>query len=485
MTEPLNVLYIMSDQHQQKVAGCYGHDFIQTPNIDALAARGTRFTTAYTNSAICVPARAALATGKYVFDTHYWDNSHGYDGRVKSWHHMSGEQGSGVTSIGKLHFRADEDPVGFEESIIPMNVAGGIGDVRGCVKRPMPPPLKRSKTAERIGPGKSSYTEYDHEIMEKACAWLKEKGANKNGKPWSLMVSFVCPHPPHIAPQEFYDVYEKIDFPMPKMSDPDAPLHPWIHKLQRSRNHEDFLTPETKKVLMNSYYGCVSYLDSNIGKVLAALDEAGLRDNTLIVYTTDHGENLGARRLWGKNNMYEESAAVPMIVSGPGIPEGNVSTTPVTLIDVGPTALDAMGYDDIAEQEKLPGKSMVKLANENDNPDRVAFSEYYASGGDRASYMIRKGKYKYIHYCTYEPELFDLESDPEELTNLAQDASHADVVKEYDGILRGMVDPEAMDELSFQDQSALVEKCGGREKVSAKGAIQGSPVPGQKAEYLA
>ena len=213
-----NVLFIMSDQHQQKVAGCYGHDFINTPNIDALAARGTRFTTAYTNSAICVPARAALATGRYVNETHYWDNSHGYDGRVKSWHHLSGEQGCGVTSIGKLHYRYDDDPVGFEASIIPMNVAGGLGDIRGCVKRPMPPPLRRSKIVERIGPGESPYTQYDNEIMEKACTWLKEKGANKNGRPWTLMCSFVCPHPPHIAPREFYDLYDKIDFPIDRKS---------------------------------------------------------------------------------------------------------------------------------------------------------------------------------------------------------------------------------------------------------------------------
>ena len=320
--------------------------------------------------------------------------------------------------------------------------------------------------------------------MEKACAWLKEKGASINGKSWTLMCSFVCPHPPHIAPQAFYDIYDKIDFPMPKLSDPDVPLHPWIHLLQRSRNHEDFLTPETKKVLMNSYYGCVSYLDSNIGKVIAALDQAGLRDNTLIIYTTDHGENLGARRLWGKNNMYEESAAIPMIVAGPGVPAGKVSTTPVTLIDIGPTVLEAIGHDEITSQEKLPGRSLAKMANAADDPGRVAFSEYYAAGADRATFMIRKGKYKFITYVGYQPELFDLEKDPEELNNLAQDSAHADVVKQYDGILRGMIDPEALDEMAFRDQSALVEKCGGRETVSAKGAIQNSPVPGEKAEYL-
>ena len=480
-----NVLFIMSDQHQQKVTGCYGHDFIKTPNIDALAARGTRFATAYTNSAICVPARAALATGRYVKETHYWDNSHGYDGRVKSWHHLSGEQGCGVTSIGKLHFRSHEDPTGFESSMIPMHVDGGLGDIRGCVKRPMAPPLKRSKIVERIGPGESSYTRYDNEIMENACAWLKEKGASKNARPWTLMCSFVCPHPPHIAPPTFYELYDKIDFPMPKMSDPDVPLHPWIHLLQRSRNHEDFLTTATKKVLMNAYYGCVSYLDSNIGKVLAALDAAGLRDNTLIIYTTDHGENLGARRLWGKNNMYEESAAIPMIVAGPGVAEGKVSTTPVTLIDIGPTVLDAIGHDEITAQEKLPGRSLTQLANAANDPERVAFSEYYAAGADRASFMVRKGKYKFITYVGYQPELFDLEKDPEELNNLAIYASRQCSFHHYDGILRGMADPEGLDELAFRDQSAWVEKNGGRDKISAKGAIQGSPVPGEKAEYVA
>ena len=206
-----NVLYIMSDQHQQKVTGCYGHDFIQTPNIDQLAARGTRFTTAYTNSAICVPARATLATGRYVHETGYWDNAQAYDGRVKSWHHMLHENGLGATSIGKLHFRQESDPLGFDEQVIPMHIVDGLGDIHSCVKRPMAPPLKRSKAAEQIGPGESTYTKYDNEIMEKTRAWLKEKSASQYGKPWVLMCSFVCPHPPHIAPQEFYDLYDKID----------------------------------------------------------------------------------------------------------------------------------------------------------------------------------------------------------------------------------------------------------------------------------
>ena len=479
-----NVLFIMSDQHQQKVTGCYGHDFIQTSNIDQLAARGTRFTTAYTNSAICVPARATLATGRYVHETGYWDNAQAYDGRIKSWHHMLHENCLGATSIGKLHFRQESDPLGFDEQVIPMHIVDGLGDIHSCVKRPMAPPLKRSKAAEQIGPGESTYTKYDNEIMEKTCTWLKEKSASQNGKPWALMCSFVCPHPPHIAPQEFYDLYDKVDIPKPKFSDPDAPLHPWIHLQQRSRNHEDFLTPETKRILMTSYYGCVSYLDSNVGKVLAALDEAGLRDNTFVIYTTDHGENLGTRRLWGKSNMYEEACALPMMIAGPGVPEGKVSTTPVTLADIGPTVLDGVGLSDVAKNEGLPGGSLIGMANALDHPDRIAFSEYYAAAADRAGFMIRKGKYKYIHYVGYEPELFDLEKDPEEIDSLAADPGHQSVVDEYEADLRAIVDPDDADERAYQAQCALLEKFGGREKVIAKGSAHPTPPPGVKAEYV-
>ena len=147
------------------------------------------------------------------------------------------------------------------------------------------------------------------------------------------------------------------------------------------------------------------------------------------------------------------------------------------------TCIDKM--IETAKQEKLPGQSLIQLAKAPADPERVAFSEYYAAGADRASFMIRKGKYKFITYVDYEPELFDLDQDPEETHNLAQEPAYAEVVRQYDEILRGMVNPEALDEQAFRDQCALVEQCGGREKITAKGAIQGSPVPGEQAEFMA
>lgn len=479
-----NFLFIMSDQHQQKATGCYGHPFVKTPNIDRLSTSGTRFATAYTNSAICVPARAVLATGRYVHEIEYWDNAHAYEGRVRSWHHLLADNGLGATSIGKLHFRGPDEPTGFVEQINPMHIVDGIGDLRSCVKRPMAPPFKSSKTASEIGPGESSYTQYDRDITGRTCEWLRDNGGPANGKPWVLFTSLVCPHPPHIAPPEFYEMYPTASLPAPKLSQPDAPTHPWIKLQERNRNHNDFLTDETRRVLMAAYYGCISYLDSNIGEILDCLNECGLTENTIVVYTTDHGENLGTRRLWGKSNMYEEACAIPMMIAGPGIPADSVSRTPVTLADIAPTVLDAVGLEEIADAEGFPGRSLIHLANTADDPDRIAFSEYYAAAADRAAFMIRKGRYKYIHYLGYEAELFDLDADPEELNSIASNPKHAEIVAEYEADLRSIVDPEAMDERAYRAQTALVERYGGREGIIERGVFGATPPPGHAPEYM-
>ncbi|MBL25837.1 MAG: sulfatase [Rhodospirillaceae bacterium] len=477
----LNVLFIMSDEHQQKSAGCYGHPFVKTPTIDKLAEGGTRFTNAYTNSPICVPARASFATGRYVHEIGYWDNAHAYEGRVDGWGHAMQKAGYHCLSIGKLHYRSEEDPTGFDRQIVPLHIVEGKGSVGGSIKQPLGPPIQKSKLATNIGPGDSGYIRYDQSIMENTVNWLKDEAPKHQDKPWALFCSLVCPHFPLIAPQEFYDLYPHDMLPHPKGNDPDYELHPWIDKFQKVQCHDDFFTEETRKVAIASYYGLCSYLDSNIKKVLDALDESGLRDDTLIVYTADHGENLATRRLWGKSNMYEEAAAVPMILSGPGVPSGKVVNTPVTLADGTATILEAVGLD----EESLDGHtSLREIANADDDMDRVAFSEYHATGADTASFMIRKGDFKYIHYVGYEPELFDQVNDPEEENDLASDPDHAETLADLQAELMARIDPEAVNAAAQASQAALVESAGGREAVLSKGSFQGTPAPGEKAEYV-
>jgi len=145
-----NVLFIMSDEHQQKAAGCYGHRFVKTPTIDALAASGTRFTNAYTDSPICVPARASFATGRAVHDIGYWDNAHAYDGRVEGWGHALQKHGVHCLSIGKLHYRNETDPTGFVEQIVPLHIVDGVGSVAGAIKQPLPIAVMRDELGELV-----------------------------------------------------------------------------------------------------------------------------------------------------------------------------------------------------------------------------------------------------------------------------------------------------------------------------------------------
>ncbi len=479
-----NVLFIISDQHQKKALGCYGHDFVKTPNIDKLAKRGTRFSAAYTSSPVCVPARAVIATGKYIFETGYWDNCFAYDGSIRSWHHMLSENGMEVISIGKLHFTREEDPFGLTRQIKPMHIHDGVGDLRGSVKRPMAPSYTKWRGIDRLGPGESTYTKYDADITATTCSLIREKAANPDDKPWAIFSSLVCPHPPYCSPQKFYDLYPPEMMPKPKLIDADASLHPWMQNLQRNRNFNDFVDDNTRRRIIANYYGCVSYVDFNVGKIIDCLDVSGILKDTIIVYTSDHGENLGTRQIWGKLNMYEESSAIPLLISGASIPSGNVCNTPVSLLDVAPTIVDAVGLNSIIDTEGLRGKSLLKIANEPDQIDRVVFSEYYGPGADRAAFMIRQGSYKYIHYVNYEPELFDLDADPDELNNLYRDLRYEGVVKDCDTTLRRIVDPEDADNRAYRDQSALIEKHGGREKIIDKGAFQGSPVPGEKPVFV-
>lgn len=477
--KPQNVLYIMSDEHNPKMLGSYGHDIVQTPNLDKLASTGTQFTSHYTNSPICIPARAAFATGRYTHETKYWDNATPYDGAVKGWGHRLQEEDIRIESIGKLHYRDETSPTGFAKQHIPMHVMDGIGQVWGSIRDPLPE-KRPSKMIDQIGPGWSNYNRYDADIAETACQWLKDASQTSSEKPWVLYVGFVAPHFPFVVPKEFYDLYPLENLPSRKL-DPLTGFqrHPWLQRMNDFQGHDDTLTPEQRLQCVAAYFGLCTFMDHQVGQVLEALHETGLDKNTRIIYTSDHGDNLGARGMWGKSNMYEESAGIPLIISGEGIPKNKICRTTTSLLDSYQTVLHGVGISLKKEEKNLDGKSWFTLANQGDDSERTVFSEYHASASPSGAFMIRKGRYKYIHYVGYDPELFDLETDPEETTDLAGDPSYSKTLAEYRQYLFDICDPEFTDRQAKNDQNVLVQTFGGREKALHIGTPGATPAPGK------
>jgi choline-sulfatase len=466
--KPTNLLFINADQHSRHVYGAYGNPVVKTPNLDALAARGTLFANGYCPFPICVPSRASQATGRYAHTLGSWDNAKPYLGtEAPSWGHRLTEQGHRVTTIGKLHYRRPEDPTGFPDQRIPMHVQEGEGDIFGLL-RPLMPPRDQRQYVTGAGPGEMEYTRYDRAIAAEAERYLRTEATGQE-KPWALYVSFLHPHLPLIVPEEYFNLYPPESVPLPTQWQPEEwHRHPAL-QLKRDQNMlgEPF-DEQTVRRAIAAYYGMVTFLDEQIGRVLAALDAAGLRDSTRIIYTADHGEMLGTHGLWWKNAMYEESAGVPVVVAGPDIPEGKVSQTPVNGVDCFPAIVEAVGASFAPEDATLPGESLFALANAADR-DRVIFAEYHASASPSGIFMIRDGRYKYIHYVGFEPQLFDLEADPGETRDLAADPAHAGALAACDAKLRQICDPEDVDRQAKADQQARIDAAGGTDAVLAGG----------------
>lgn len=484
--QPKNLLIIMSDQHTRALMGCSGHPIVQTPNIDGLAQRGTRFTACWTPSPVCIPARAAFATGKYIHQIGFWDNADPYDGSIPSWHHHLRAAGHHVASVGKLHFRSDEDDSGFSQTIVPMQVVEGKGDLLGLIRDDLPVRGAAYKMARMAGPGESPYTQYDRDIAARAQIWLRQEAGKHRDKPWVLFVSFVSPHYPLTAPPDhFYRYFDNPDLPMPRFYAPkERPDHPFIQDYARAFNFDDYFeTPDDVRRAVAGYYGLCSFMDEQAGKVLKALQDSGLGQDTRIVYTSDHGDAVGKRGLWGKSTLYEETCGVPLIVAGEGIPEGQVVDTPANLVDIYPFIIDCVGEN--GRQMVMPdhpGVSVARLAN-GEQPERTILSEYHGMGSTTGAFAIRQGRYKYIHYVKYRPQLFDLEADADEVHDLSADPKYADVLKACESRLRAVLDPEAVDARAKKRQAEQLARYGGREAVIARGDLGFSPPPGTRAEF--
>ena len=430
MTQQPNILLILSDQHNPHVLGCAGDEIVRTPNLDRLAARGVRFTQNYCPSPLCVPSRMAFLTAQHCSDIQVWSNSCVLSSEVPTFVHNLGIAGYETILCGRMHFTGADQRHGFHRRII-----GDVDPSLGHIPTATTGQTKIS--VEVAGPGRTAYTAYDDAVTETCCEFLKERGQRNQDRPFFMAVGYVLPHCPFIAPKRLFDEYfHKVDVPQLPPGYLDD-LHPAM-RAWRQRRGVDALTDDQVRTARAAYYGLVTYTDERMGEVLRTLEGSGLSENTIVVYTSDHGDMASEHRMWWKSSFYEGSVGVPLILSWPGnFSEGKSVTEVTSLVDLGPTLLDLVGADPLPF---AAGQSLAGFLDESEGiPDwpNQAFAEHCGLLGDRPGFMVRKGPWKLNYYHGYAaPQLFNLEEDPGEIIDRGKDPTYAEVREELLEVVR-------------------------------------------------
>ncbi|MCC6457070.1 MAG: sulfatase-like hydrolase/transferase [Caldilineaceae bacterium] len=426
-----NLLYIHSDQHNAQVLGCAGDPLVETPNLDRLAAGGALFSNVYCTSPICVPSRMSMLTGRHPYQNQVWTNNHLLDSGIPTLAHSMGAAGYHPVLIGRMHSIGPDQLHGYAERQVgdhSGNFLGGAPVDRGVLDGTAGP---ERVSLERSGAGQSAYQVHDEDVAAAAVNTLNRLGVQKRAfgeiEPFSLSVGFMLPHPPYVARCEDYERYaEQMTMPT-RPERHEQVQHPYIRRWREYTGIVEVSESEVCRARA-AYWGLVHRVDELVGQVLAALVENGLAENTLIVYTSDHGDMQGEHGLWWKHVFYEESVRVPLIVHWPGvIPAGQRCDRVVSALDVTATMLDALQAPALPGS---PGRSflgLVSVARPTPDWEDVAFSEYvadqYTPDGESYHRMVRQGAWKLVYYEGMEPQLFNLAEDPGEMQDRAADPS--------------------------------------------------------------
>lgn len=426
MTQPRpNILVVMVDQLSALFLAAYGHKVVKTPNLDRLAAEGVVFEYAYTPSPLCAPARAVFMSGRLPSRTGVYDNAAEFPSAVPTFAHHLRLEGYRTCLSGKMHFVGPDQLHGFEErlttDIYPADF-GWTPDWRLKQERidwwyHNMTSVKQAGMAEI-----SNQLEYDDEVAFHAVRRLYDHARYERDAPLCLVVSFTHPHDPFAARPKFWNLYREDEIDMPAVPPiPYAELDPHSRRLWDVSAMDDYeITPEDVRNSRHGYYANVSYLDSKLGELLDTLDACGMREDTAILFTADHGDFLGERGLWYKMSFLEPSSRVPMILHWPQAFEPARVRQPVSLADVAPTLADLGGRPGM----ECDGSSFLDLAD-GARETRTVYGEYLAEGVTAPMFMIRRGDWKYVRCETDPGQLFDLAADPNELRNLASDPDHS------------------------------------------------------------
>lgn len=428
MTQP-NIVVIQADQLAPQFTGTYGHPLVQTPNMDALAKDGMRFDAAYCNSPLCAPSRFSMMSGQQVSQIAGYDNAAEFKASIPTFAHYLRQMGYSTCLSGKMHFVGPDQLHGFEErlttDIYPADLAW-IPDWEQPDER-IDHWYHNMDAVRQAGPAMTTFQyEYDDEVTFLARRRIFEY-AMQGSDPFAMVVSLIHPHDPYVARPEFWNLYDPNEIDMPQTGVADDPHTQRV--LKGIEANQADLTDDDIRKARHGYYANTSYFDDNVGKIVQALKEADLYNNTIIIVTADHGDMLGERGLWYKMNFFEHSARVPLIMHGPGVASGT-QAAPVSLVDLLPTLVDIAASDGSDRPEfgmPVSGNSLWPMAQGKIENGRSVFGEYCAEMTPHPILMIRRGAYKYIHCDVDPPQLFNLDHDPMERNNLADDPEHAEL----------------------------------------------------------
>jgi arylsulfatase A-like enzyme len=422
-----NVLFIAIDDLNDWVGPLGGHPLVKTPNMDALASRGTTFTNAHCQAPLCNPSRTSLltglrpsTTGVYSLNVWFREDEHLKDHVTLPQHFM--QNGYYVATTGKIFHDAYPPPKGREPNteFTEYGLRGGV--------QPRPKQKFVNTPADialmdwGVFPEKDEDC-FDYDVGSFACDWLEK---SPRDKPWMLCVGFRHPHVPCYAPQKWFDLYPTDDSILPPMRDDDrsdVPPFAWYLHWKLPEPRLAWLKEANEwHALVRAYLASVSFADAMVGRVLAALGETGQTQNTVIVLWSDHGWHLGEKDISGKNTLWDRSTRVPLIFAGPGITKGAVCARPVELLDLYPTLADLCG---LPKPKRVEGQSLVPQLKDADAPrERPAITTH-----GPGNHGVRTEEWRYIRYADGSEELYDMQMDPNEWINLA-DNSRYDAVKE-------------------------------------------------------
>ena len=460
MASKPNILFIMTDQHHPSIAGFAGDAIVRTEHLDRLAERSVRFSTASCASPLCTPSRMCLLTGKESHRCAGWSNHWVIFPEHVTWPGHFAEHGYTTCLVGKMHFGGRDQMQGFQ-----YRPYGDLHHGLGHQAEPLSmfPGYHGAESAGATEIPES--LNHDVVVTRETLSFLLEQADTQPDKPWFMCASYSRPHPPLTVPGRYIRRYRDAVPPIELPADWLDRLEPYARGLAR-RDYMK-LTPQQSLRGREAYYACVDFVDDCIGELLDALERAGLLENTIVIYTTDHGEMAGEHGLWGKAVYYESAVGVPLLITGPGVRPGSYTVDHVvSLMDLFPTCCTLAG---LPIPEGLDGIDLGSLLADPDGADPprdFVPSQYFAYGvrirdvpgppddePNSAWRSVRTRRWKYVDVQGGESLLFDMISDPGEAVNLAGHAEHAALCRDLrEKLFSGFSWDQAMSQLAADRQ---------------------------------